>query len=124
MEEKFESFAILELMGHRKLAGKVSETTIFGGVLIRIDIPGKDGNTATQFYSPAAVYCITPTTEVLAKAYAQNNKPQPITKWDLPGVLSITPGKWAACTFLDTCTKNLMCQDCDVYLDATRDLQE
>ena len=77
--QTFEEWAILELMGHRKLAGKVSESTIGGAPFVRIDIPGS----ATQFYSPAAVYCITPTTEQLARAFAKTNTPQPIERWEL-----------------------------------------
>lgn len=76
----FDEWAILELMGHRKLAGKVSEYSIGGASFIRIDIPGS----ATQFYSPSAVYCITPTTEELVKEVAEIHKPEPITKWELP----------------------------------------
>ncbi|MDE2098006.1 MAG: hypothetical protein KGL39_12205 [Patescibacteria group bacterium] len=80
----FEGFAILELMGHRKLGGKLSEAVIGGGSFIRIDIPGPDGTVATQFYSPASVYCITPTTEEIASATARAYKPQPVTRWELP----------------------------------------
>ena len=76
----FEEWAILELMGHRKLAGKVSEYTIGGAPFIRIDIPGN----ATQFYSPSAVYCITPTTEELARQFAASHTPEPVTRWELP----------------------------------------
>ena len=77
--QTFEEWAILELMGHRKLAGKVSESTIGGAPFIRIDIPGS----ATQFYNPSAVYCITPTTEDLATAFAKTNTPKPIEMWEL-----------------------------------------
>ena len=81
METKtFEEWAILELMGHRKLAGKISEATIGGASFVRIDIPEQ----ATQFYNPAAVYCITPTSEELCMKVAKRYLPAPITTWDLP----------------------------------------
>lgn len=35
----FSSWAILELMGHRQRAGLVQEVELFGGKLLRIDIP-------------------------------------------------------------------------------------
>ena len=63
----FEGWAFLELMGHRKLAGFVREQNFAGAGLIRIDVPGDDGNVATQFYSPSALYCLTPTTEEMAR---------------------------------------------------------
>ena len=42
-ETTFEEWAILELMGHRKLAGKVTEQTIGSSTFVRIDVPGGDG---------------------------------------------------------------------------------
>lgn len=79
----FEGWAVLELMGHRRLAGRLSEATIGGGSFVRIDVPGDDGDVATQFYSPASVYCITPTTEENARAVALRNRPTPITRFEL-----------------------------------------
>lgn len=69
-ETTFEGWAILELMGHRKLAGYLSEHEIAGKGFIRIDVPTEPP--ATQLYSPAAVYAITPTTEEVAR------------RWELP----------------------------------------
>lgn len=37
--EKFESWGLLELFGHQRLAGKLSEQTIGGVHFIRIDVP-------------------------------------------------------------------------------------
>jgi hypothetical protein len=81
METKFEEWAILELMGHRLLAGKVSDAVIGGGVFLRVDIPSKNGLYSTQFYSPQSVYCITPTTEEIARAIAEQCQPQPVYQW-------------------------------------------
>lgn len=87
--ETFEGWAILELMGHRRLGGYVREQQIAGAAFIRIDVHG-DGPvgeyeveqaTATQFYAPAAIYCITPTTEQMARAAA--GTVAPITEWEL-----------------------------------------
>jgi hypothetical protein len=46
-------WGLLELMGHRRLAGLITRDD---GGLVRIDVP----NGCTQWYGPAAVYCITP----------------------------------------------------------------
>lgn len=80
----FEGWAILELMGHRKLAGKVSEQAIGGASMLRIDVPG-DGDTtvATQFYSGAAIYCVTPTTEAIARKVANHYQPAPVTPYEM-----------------------------------------
>ncbi len=81
-EEKFEQWAILELMGHRRLAGKVSEASIGGGSFIRIDMPMKDGSNSTQFYSPGSVYCITPTTEDISRKMSLAYQPEPVSQWE------------------------------------------
>lgn len=79
-----DGWAILELMGHRRLGGMLSEVS--GGALagfLRIDIPGRDGKATTQFYAPAAVYCITPTSEDVARKVANLSRPEPVTRWEL-----------------------------------------
>lgn len=86
----FEGWAVLELMGHRRLVGKLSEATIAGASFLRIDIPGADGQETTQFYAPSAVYAITPTTEELARRAASLNTVAPINRWELPA-----PGRTA-----------------------------
>ena len=84
--EKLDTWAILELMGHRRLAGKLTETTIAGGAFLRIDIPMKDGSISTQFYSPGSIYCITPTTEAIARAVSLSSQPEPVNLWEVPGL--------------------------------------
>jgi hypothetical protein len=90
----FEGWAIVELMGHRRLAGMVTEAQIAGHAFIRLDVPAptigigddpEDGvrTDATQFYSPAAVYCITPTSLETALKVAAMARPAPATRWEL-----------------------------------------
>jgi hypothetical protein len=79
----FESYAFLELMGHRKLAGLVQEVEIAGGKFLRIDVPDREGKLTTQFYSPSSIYCITPTTEAMVKAYAERNSAAPVHRYEL-----------------------------------------
>ena len=84
----FGGWAILELMGHRRLGGRISEATIAGGAFIRIDIPHPNAIgmfRASQFYSPSAVYAITPTTEEIASAVGRN-APEPVSRWELPAL--------------------------------------
>ena len=101
-QETFEGWAILELMGHRRLAGYVREVELAGHGVLRLEVPKhelQDTGTcaradagegapadveATQFYSPAALYCLTPTTEEIARALAARSRPQPVQQWELP----------------------------------------
>ncbi len=40
-EQTFEGWCILELMGHRKLAGLVAQQEIAGAAFLRIDVPAE-----------------------------------------------------------------------------------
>lgn len=84
--EAWEGYAILELMGHRRLGGFLSEQVIAGATMLRIDVPAScgEGVAATQFYSPSAVYCITPCGEDEARAVARQSQPQPVQRWEMP----------------------------------------
>lgn len=81
-------WAIVELMGHRRLGGYVSEQEIAGAAFLRIDVPGEPSEEpqaqpdATQFYSAGAVYCITPTTEEMARV--ASGRVEPVHRWELP----------------------------------------
>lgn len=84
-----EGWAVLELMGHRKLAGQVSVVQIGGHAFFRIDVPDPGAHGSTQFYSPAAVYCLTPTTEEVARGYAARVQPRPVERWELPQLANV-----------------------------------
>ena len=81
-DQIFAEWVILELMGHRRLAGFLTEQEIAGKGFLRLEIPGRQG--ATQLYNPASVYCITPTTEAIARAVAADARPEPVRRWELP----------------------------------------
>lgn len=80
----YEGWAIVELMGHRRLAGQVSEVEQYGSKLLRLDIPiaaadGQPETSATQFYGGSAIYCVTPATEEVARALAERlGDPRPV----------------------------------------------
>ena len=75
------TWAVVELMGHVKMAGLVSEVSAFGVVLGRIDIFGPDANYVTQFFSGQSVYRLTPTSEELCKR--MHSPEAPVSPWDL-----------------------------------------
>lgn len=77
----FAEWAVLELMGHRRLAGWLTECELAGKGFLRLDIPGDQP--ATQLYNPASVYAITPTTEDIARAVAADCRPAPVQLWEL-----------------------------------------
>lgn len=97
-QSPFEGWAILELMGHRRLAGYLTEVQLAGTGFLRLDVPpalaGDDEDPeagVTQFYAAAAVYAITPTTEQVVRAIRV--KPEPVQAWELPRQLPASSGE-------------------------------
>lgn len=84
MENKFEVFAVVELFGHQKLAGKVAEQSIGAATFIRVDVPETKTQPAfTRLVNPSAIYAINPTTEEVAKQRAEQIQSSPIEAWDI-----------------------------------------
>lgn len=99
--EGFTGWAIVELLGHKRLAGLVSEQQIAGGMLLRIDVPEtlagpEEVDTAkryerdvpapslayTKLVGLGSIYAITPVEESIARAVAREieryNDPLPV----------------------------------------------
>jgi hypothetical protein len=81
----YEGWAVLELMGHRRLGGYVREVAQFGTAMIRIDVPAEseDGQPVTQFYGGQSIYCLSPVTEESARAVARHSRPRPVHQYEL-----------------------------------------
>lgn len=79
-----EEWGIVELFGHVRLAGRVSEVERFGGKLLRLEIPKPDGNwLITQDIGPGALYRISYVTEATARLVAQHHQPAPVHRYEL-----------------------------------------
>lgn len=79
----YTGWAVVELMGHRRIAGHVSEAAQYGTAMIRVDVPGEDGATITQFYGGNSIYCLSPVTEDVARAVARRNQPAPVSPYEI-----------------------------------------
>jgi hypothetical protein len=78
--ERFDTWAVVEVFGHQKLAGRISEQTIGGAGFIRVDVPETTrGAGFSRFYGPSAIYSITPTSEQAARLVAERLQPEAIT---------------------------------------------
>lgn len=83
--EKFDCWCIVELFGHQRIAGRVTEQQIGGQSFIRIDVPECDGAPAfTKLFGPGAIYSITPCTEELAHKAARYCRAEPVTVYIPP----------------------------------------
>ena len=69
MSSAYEGWALVELMGHRKRAGRVSEVEQYGASLLRIDIPAGE-DTVSEFSGGGAIYAMRPCSEELARTTA------------------------------------------------------
>lgn len=84
MTEQFKTWAMVELFGHTRIAGEVSEQTIAGGAMLRIDVPETDVSPAfSRIVHVNAVYAINPMTEEMARSIAGQLNIKPIQVWDI-----------------------------------------
>lgn len=111
-DETKDVWAICELMGHIRMAGRITEEEKFGSKIGRIDIPvtttclacagfGTSGfmvaepcavckgakvevNFTTQYFGGAAVYRLTIVSEEVARHVAKSCNPTPISPWEFP----------------------------------------
>lgn len=92
-QRTFDSWGVVEVMGHKKFAGHITEQVIAGSALVRVDVPAavvrisrpqydergyaigyagteKTVGAFTKLVGVASIYCITPTTEEVARKCA------------------------------------------------------
>ena len=85
--EPFSEWAIVELMGHIRVAGHLTEQQVAGGHFLRLDIHKEEGPAViTQLIPPppgGPVYRITITTEAVARKIGGRSVPEPVARWEL-----------------------------------------
>lgn len=83
-EERFDQWAIVEVMGHNRFIGRVTEQVIAGTGFVRVDIPshGKDRE-FTKILSTGSIYAITPVSEDIARSMAGRVRQEPVHPYEL-----------------------------------------
>lgn len=82
---KFDSWAIVEVMGHKRFSGHVTERSIGGTSFVRVDVPEtKRGPAFTKLLGAGSIYCISPVSEEIARADAETNYSHPLQELNLP----------------------------------------
>jgi hypothetical protein len=90
--EAYAGWAIVELMGHRRLAGQVREVDQYGGKMLRLDVPAVDDQPAfTQFYGCSSIYCLSPASEEIALALVKRTRQPPVQRYELALPPAATP---------------------------------
>src|SRR5687767_12591518 len=64
----YTGWAILSLMGHRQRVGLVGEAEMYGGKLLRIDVPCGEAM-VTEYYGTSAIYSLEPVAEEVARKH-------------------------------------------------------
>lgn len=76
----FDHWAIVEIFGHTRLAGRVQETTVGGCAFVRVDCPETSRHPAfSRLYGQGAIYSITLVSEEVARAAAEQLQERPLT---------------------------------------------
>jgi hypothetical protein len=73
-------WGIVELMGHKVVAGLVSKSEMIGDAMLRVDVPATSAYPAfTQLYGTAAIYAVTFVSEDVARATAEATRVNPVS---------------------------------------------
>ena len=88
LDENQMTWAIVELMGHKVVAGLTSKSEMLGKPLLRVDVPATSVYPQfTQFYGEAAIYCVTFVSEQVARLTAEETKLNPVSVY-VPDLIS------------------------------------
>lgn len=83
-QQKFEQWAIVDVMGHQRYVGRVTEQVIAGQGFVRVDIPKTSEVEAwTKLIGTASIYAITPVDKDIALQMAERAKEKPIEAYQL-----------------------------------------
>lgn len=72
-QTELKSWALVELFGHQRIVGFVSQQSLGAAALLRVDVPNllKDGKIVrqgfTRYFGPGAIYSITPVDEATVR---------------------------------------------------------
>lgn len=96
-EQTNDLWAVVELFGHQRIAGRISEQTLGGQSFVRVDVPEititeRDGKTRTiaahtKSFGAGAIYSINWCDERAARLAAQSIQHEPISMYALKDAL-------------------------------------
>lgn len=83
-QEKFDQWALVEVFGHQRFAGRVTEQSIGGCSFVRVDVPAHEAGgemvpAYTKLFGQGAIYSITPISEDVARAALRRITSEPLS---------------------------------------------
>ncbi len=94
--QKFEQWCVVEIMGHKRFAGFVSEETIGGSSFVRIDVPEIEIDNErklpafTKLFGSGSIYCLSPCTKETAIAFAKQMRTEAFALYEAPRLTSVS----------------------------------
>ena len=87
-DENFAQWALVELFGHKRVAGRVTEQEVGGCNFVRVDVPNENGDgwQHTSLYGQGAIYAINFVTEAFARAMAKRLEVAPVYSYEMPAI--------------------------------------
>lgn len=81
----FEQWCLVEIFGHQKYAGLVTEQVIGGCNFVRLDVPETPRTKPfTKLFGQGAIYSMTPIEEDVARSLAESYDQRPVNVYELP----------------------------------------
>lgn len=82
-ERRALGWGVVEIMGHQRLAGRLSEVSAAGRVMLRVDVPelGPDRPAWSRLLSEPAIFAIVPLDEDVARIMAARLEATPVEPW-------------------------------------------
>jgi hypothetical protein len=81
----FEQWCLVEIFGHQKYAGLVTEQQIGGANFVRVDVPETARSKPfTKLFGASAIYSMTPIEEDVARVLAAQYDQRPVSVYELP----------------------------------------
>ena len=79
-DEKLDQWGVVDLFGHTRLAGKISEYAFGGDSFVRVDVPSVKGIPEhTRLFGKGAIYSISFTSQEIAEGVARNCESKPVS---------------------------------------------
>lgn len=91
MADKFEAWCIIEVMGHARKSGRVTEETIAGSPMLRVDVPASATDLTkftTHYLSAQSIFQIHPCDENTARLAAAADGRRESYEYDIDQYLS------------------------------------